>query len=103
MTNRNFSSIVIELFIVIVGVSIAFWLNNIGEANKNNETKTAYYQELQSDIKRDLVYLESILKQNKGKTKNMEVALSFYNRVDPPIDSILPLVFQIGSYHFFMS
>ena len=53
----------IEFILVIVGISIAFWLSELAEESKKKELEVQYLQDLMEDLKkRDLD-----LKDDKGK------------------------------------
>ena len=66
-----------EIFIVIVGISIAFSLNKCAEVKKNDAQKTQYLENLKEDIKVDKQHLEQNLEaistQNKSPKRSYPV------------------------------
>ncbi len=55
MSKKKFSiqSIVLEILIVIVGITIAFWLNNWGEERKERRLEQEFLKTLRSDLAAD--------------------------------------------------
>lgn len=101
MKNKSFLRYIIELFIVIVGVTIAFWLNTRAETSKENQTLENYYAELQADLTSDQRSLQFNIEKNEEKRRRMGHALGFYSHEIPNRDSIFLYSTEIGSYHFF--
>lgn len=101
MNNKSFLRYFIELLIVIVGVTIAFWLNTRAESSKEQKTLNNYYREIQSDLKSDHRSLEYKIRNNQAKREKMGRALQFYFEGTPNRDSIFAYSQEIGNYDFF--
>lgn len=61
----NWGNYFIELLVVIIGISIAFALENVSKSNKNSKEEGLYVQALQEDLKKDIAQLESIVDSSK--------------------------------------
>jgi len=99
-TKRRWSNYLIELLIVIIGISIAFWLNNIGIKNKNKLEKYSYLTDIRNDLKTDSLRLSLNVKNNEIKIEKLENALDLIEK-SAPIDSVLVNIMEIGNYDFF--
>lgn len=91
----------VELLIVIVGVTIAFWLNTRAELSKEQQTVQNYYIELKSDLEADRKRLDFSIERNGIKLKSMMQAIQFYDEDIPNRDSIFAYSQLLGNYHFF--
>ncbi|WP_421763964.1 DUF6090 family protein [Ekhidna sp.] len=101
MEKKSVLRYLIELVIVIVGVTIAFWLNTRAESIKENQTLKNYYTELLSDLKQDSVLLANSIKLNERKVNLMVRAMGLYGQVPVNRDSIFIYSQQVGNYYFF--
>ena len=90
-----------ELLIVIIGVSIAFWLNQVGEERKEAAIRNTYFKELHDDISYDILFLEQCIKLNEAKIQETMNVVAFYEDAELNKDSIVSRIFDIGEYHFF--
>jgi len=97
----SWSNHVIELLIVIIGITIAFWLNNVSIRTKENAQKIAYLTDIKNDLKKDSLSLSNNIRNNKEKSETLVYALKLIRR-DAPIDSVLSHVIEIGNYDFFV-
>lgn len=101
MEQKSFLRYLIELLIVIVGVTIAFWLNTRAEAAKEQKVLNNYYSELRSDLETDRKILERTISSNENKLNKMVQAMGLYQTGEPARDSVLAYSQQIGNYYFF--
>ena len=90
----------IELLIVIIGVSIAFWLNNMANKSKENQQEITYLTDIKNDLKKDSLKLAFAIRFNNEKSKKLEHAFQLIKE-KAPIDSVLIYVIEIGNYNFF--
>lgn len=99
-TRKRWFHYLIELVLVIIGITIAFWLNNLGEERKNNRQKKAYLTDIRSDLAKDSIQLAADIAYNQSKITTLQQALEgIDNKVE--IDSVLPRILEIGNYEFF--
>ena len=99
-TKRRWSNYLIELLIVIIGISIAFWLNNIALKNKNSLEKFSYLTDIKNDLKTDSLRLSINVKNNENKIKKLSNALELIEK-SAPIETLLVNIIEIGNYDFF--
>ena len=99
-TKRRWSNYLIELLIVIIGISIAFWLNNIALKNTNTLEKISYLTDIKNDLKTDSLRLSFNVKNNENKLKKLSNALELIDE-SAPIDTLLINIIEIGNYDFF--
>ena len=99
-TRIRWSNYLIELLIVIIGISIAFWLNNIAIDNKDKREKIVYLSDIRNDLKTDSLRLLRNVRNNEIKDQKINLALSLINKT-APADSVLVNVIEIGNYDFF--
>ncbi len=90
----------IELMIVIIGISIAFWLNNVAINTKNEQEKISYLTDIRHDLKTDSLRLSGNIRNNEAKSEKLSNALELIDRT-APIDSVLEKIIEIGNYDFF--
>jgi hypothetical protein len=99
-TKVRWSSYLIELLIVVIGISIAFWLNNMGVESKNKKEKIAYLIDIRSDLRTDSLRLYRNVKNNEAKSIKLSHALQLIKNT-APVDSVLINIIEIGNYDFF--
>lgn len=99
-TKLTWSDYLMELLIVIIGISIAFWLNNVAIESQNKKQSTAYLTAIKNDLKTDKARLLTNIKKNNLKGEKLSVCLEMINRT-APIDSLLVNILEIGNYDFF--
>lgn len=97
---RRWSDHLIELLIVIIGISIAFWLNNVASESKDNKVKLTYLADIKSDLIKDSIRLSSNIRNNEAKNEKLHHSLKLIQQ-NAPVDSVLAYVIQIGQYDFF--
>ena len=99
-SKRLWFKYLIELFIVIIGISIAFWLNNLATATNNQKQRATYLTDIANDLRTDSISLSFNIKNNIRKRKILLKSLELIENT-APIDSLLPYVLEIGNYDFF--
>jgi len=99
-TKLRWSNYLIELFIVIIGISIAFWLNNMATQSKEKQEKVAYLKDIRNDLKTDSIRLSNNIQNNKIKSQKLVKSLDLIKE-SAPIDSVLINIIEIGNYDFF--
>ena len=57
ITKRKFADYIIEFCIVLLGITIAFWLSNLGDRKKENHLEHVYLEQLNEDLTEDLTEL----------------------------------------------
>ena len=97
----KWSNHVIELLIVIMGIIIAFWLNNKATQSKENRQKIVYLNDIRNDLKKDSVRLSSNIRNNEAKSEKLLRGLDLIKNSESSIDSVLMYVLEIGNYDFF--
>jgi len=96
----DWSNYFIELIIVIIGISVAFWLNNIGERHKAKKQEISYLIDIKNDLKKDSLKLSYNIINNKKKSKKLKYGLNLVKE-KAPVDSVFPYIIEIGNYAFF--
>ena len=99
-TGQRWANYLVELFIVIIGISIAFWLNNLAQISKDRKAEITYLSAIKNDLKTDSLRLALNIENNKSKNVILMTGLEQIKRA-APIDSLLGNVLEIGSYDFF--
>ncbi|MBO3697825.1 hypothetical protein [Roseivirga sp. E12] len=99
----TFKDYFIEFIIVILGITIAFWLSNLGEAKKERALEAQYIVDLRSDLQKDADYLSTSIESNKRKLRLLSKAISFFQRQESNLtyDSMPTYGDLIGNYNFF--
>ncbi len=99
-SKQRWSNYLIELLIVITGITIAFWLNNLDHTRNNRKQRISYLSDIKNDLTTDSLGLSKNIKNNRAKSKILIKSLELI-KVSAPIDSVLVNVLEIGSYDFF--
>ncbi len=101
--NRGFIDFVVEFIIVLLGITIAFWLTNLGEKRKEGQLEDTYLSQLREDIVEDIQALKSSSEFDQSKVNLMEKGIKYVaeNNNRLRADSIIPYVLAVGSYNFF--
>lgn len=93
----------IEFILVIVGISIAFWLSELAEDAKKDELEKQYLQDLKEDLIEDIELLDYLTLLNQDKAEKLNRALSYY--VNPNVklnlDSVTTYAAVIGNLNMF--
>ncbi|MCP4456853.1 MAG: hypothetical protein GY816_02320, partial [Cytophagales bacterium] len=99
--NKNWKSHLIELFIVIVGVSIAFWLSQISQESRDEVVRKNYLSDIQSDLRNDIRMLDFAIDFNVKKVRGIDSVAGLFVKADDHRDVIIDQITQLGNYTFF--
>lgn len=93
----------IEFILVIVGISIAFWLNELAEDAKKEELEKQYLMDLKEDLQEDLELLGYLTLLNQEKAEVLQKALSYYSNPSKTmnLDSLTTYAGVIGNLNLF--
>ena len=97
----SWKNYLIELIIVIIGITIAFWLNGVGEGNKQRKQKENYLIDIKHDLRKDSLKLTYNLIHNREKVEKLSRALQLIQEKSPE-DSVRVYIAEIGNYDFFI-
>lgn len=102
---QDWKNHIIELLIVIIGISVAFWLNNVASQNNEKKLETKFIQDLRNDLESDSLILDSNIKFNKRKVELLSNAVELMYEDEQRLysDSLIQLVLRIGNFDFFNS
>lgn len=90
-----------EFFLIVIGVTIALWLENVAEENKEREIEQAYMLSFQDDISKDIIRLKSNIKNNVEIVKQVEVFLDKMMANQITVDNMMSEVAIMMNYDFF--
>jgi hypothetical protein len=100
---RKFGDYVIEFCIVLLGITIAFWLSNLGEIAKERKLEGVYLQQLNEDISVDIKALTQAIKFNEAKIADLNNGVEYVisNSKNLDADSVANYALHCGEYNFF--
>lgn len=84
----SFKTVLLEILIVIVGITIAFWLNNWGEERKERSLETEFLKTLRSDLATDSAAFAYQIEQNERNLHHISRFVSTLRNKDYQNDSI---------------
>ncbi len=90
-----------EFILIVIGVSIALWLENVLETIKEQEVEQAYIQSFQQDWEADIRMLKKVIKMNHGLKKNTEQLFNDLQQQKLTDDKLPERVFTLLNYQFF--
>ena len=99
-TTHRWTNYLIELVIVVIGISIAFSLNEAATRKKHQQEKTDYLIDIRNDLRMDSVQLAHFIRFGQRKGKKMKTLLQHISQ-EAPVDTIVPYVIEIGNINFF--
>lgn len=99
-TKKKWTKYLIELLIVIIGISIAFAVEDLAIKEKEENEKIAYLTSIKNDLKTDSLRLINNIKNNTIKIEKLMKSLDLIRNVST-IDEVLTSVLEIGKYDFF--
>ena len=93
----------IEFILVIVGISIAFWLSELAEESKKKELEVQYLQDLMEDLKEDVELIDYLTLLNQDVAETLGKAIDYYTRPDKQmnLDSLTFYADAIGKLNLF--
>lgn len=99
----TFKEYFIEFIIVLLGITIAFWLSNLGDSRKERKLEAQYIFDLRSDLKKDSVYLTSSIASNEKKLQSLSKAIRFFlgQETELTYDSMPVYAGLVGNYNYF--
>ena len=99
----NWKTHFIELIIVIIGISIAFWLNNQALNRNDRRLEDALIDDLRAELRVDSIRLSRNIALNEEKvavlSKGLETISLDVNQ--SKVDSALFFTLYVGHYNFF--
>ena len=91
----NWKDHLVNLIVVILGITIAFWLNNWAESSKAKKQERVYLESLLKDIKDDIYEIEYIKNYSESQISSINRLVSFSVGRPVPKDSIMNDIFKI--------
>lgn len=92
----------IELVVVIIGVTIAFSLNNWNESRKTRSLETKYLQSMRTELETDIELMSSLLDTSRYYLRMNNKLLGIMYRRDYENDSSFWYVMSLYSYSEFI-
>lgn len=96
----------IEFIIVIFGITIAFWLSNLGEIKKENRLEEVYLEQLRGDISIDINAFDRGIKRSSEKGNFLQKGLAYVLNQDRnklSADSIAKYAITLGDFGSFFT
>jgi len=98
-TNRrqkiNWLNHFIELVVVVIGITLAFMLNNWREGYVDHQLEKKYLNSFMDDLNFDRVQLDSLILYNETKLKDINRLITFLKNKDVENDSVLIVFAQM--------
>ncbi|MEO1054046.1 MAG: DUF6090 family protein [Bacteroidota bacterium] len=99
----NWTVHLVELIVVIIGVSIAFQLSNWKESTRNSNLEKEYIHGFVTDLEDDIKLLTQLIDTSKYYLKMNEKLTNTIVRLDYDNDSLFYYVISLYSYSEFIS
>ena len=96
MTKINWRYTFGEILIVMVGISLAFTLNNLKDYYKNQEIEYQYLVALKSDIEDEIKHIEQLDSIMNLKVKSIRQSRPHFGRKLPGRDTIISKIFFVA-------
>lgn len=96
MKSINWRYAIGEIIIVIIGISIAFALNNWATQRKDSKVKKQYLQGLILDQKNEMEHLESNIAKLKNNIAAIEALYLHIGKNLPRKDTVISKLFNLG-------
>ncbi len=87
-TDFSLRNILLEILIVIIGISIAFWLNNWRESTKEGRVKRVYLESFKEELETDRDIYEFQVRSNKVNLQNIDALIDLVEGQQYDHDSI---------------
>ncbi|MTB49422.1 DUF6090 family protein [Lewinella sp. W8] len=78
------ASALLEILIIIVGILLSLWISNLFQRNQENRQETAYLRNIERDLQRDLVQLQTDLAQRQAQ---LQAANTILQALEAPDDA----------------
>ena len=66
---------ILEFLLIVLGVTIALWLENISEEYKERSIEQEYLISFQNDVRKDIIRLKTTIKNNQTIVSNVKIFL----------------------------
>jgi hypothetical protein len=84
----SFKTILLEILIVIIGITIAFWLNNWGEERKERALEMEFLKSLRTELATDSAAFVYQVDQNEKNLERLNAFINMLRQKDYENDSI---------------
>ncbi len=84
-----------EILIVILGISIAFGLNNWAASRNDEKQKIKYLQNIKKDLEADIIQLDTNRIELIKRSQHIRQIRQFIGRPNPRKDTLLPKLFNL--------
>ncbi len=101
MIMKQWYSYIIDLVIVIVGVSAAFWLSQVADDRKEDKIRKNYLSSIKADLQRDLNLLDYCIEFNEKKIESTYEKAKLFANADDHAEEIFKGAIEIGNYQYF--
>ncbi|OJJ14414.1 hypothetical protein BKI52_42280 [marine bacterium AO1-C] len=91
-----------EIVIVIIGITVAFALNNWKDTRNNQKIKTQYLSSLKTDIQKEIKQLEELQQLFRQKMRLISQVMQTLNNKDASRDSTLLRIYEIARLKSFI-
>ncbi|MFZ5517264.1 MAG: DUF6090 family protein [Candidatus Zhuqueibacterota bacterium] len=92
---------VVELIVVIIGITLAFMIDRAQENYKASQLEKNYLQSFYDDIAKDSVQLADIIAHEENTLKNITRLIALLHQTTVPSDSILVILSTMSQYYPF--
>ncbi len=100
-TDQTIKKAVAEFILIVVGVSIALWLENVLETIKEQEVEQAYIQSFHQDWKIDIKLLKQVIKMNKASRDGAQQLFDDLQQNKVTEEDLPSRVFILLNYQYF--
>lgn len=100
--NINWKNHVVELFVVFIGITLAFTLNNWRENSKDRELEQQYIKSFYDEIDYTTSRLDSVIIHNKVKKERLKKMIPLMESENMPIDSAIVAISLMAEINMFI-
>ncbi|MGB5172914.1 DUF6090 family protein [Eudoraea sp.] len=86
---KNWYRYTLEIFVVIIGILIAFSLNNWNEGRKIKKTADTYKEKLINDLASDTIQINKFITNGLKMQKAIEAYFEYFDTEDVPLNDLL--------------
>lgn len=86
---KNWYRYTLEIFVVIIGILIAFSLNNWNEGRKIKKTADTYKEKLINDLASDTIQVNKFITNGLKMQKAIEAYFEYFDTEDVPLNDLL--------------
>ena len=104
MESMNWKNYIIELLIVIIGITVAFSLNNAASGRAEKKLEAKFIRDLKADLRLDSALLAGNIRFNERKVEILSggIELLISDEKHQHVDSLIQILSYIGNYNFFV-